>query len=222
MPAVAAIYTAQALVEPVKQLFSEILPHVRLINIVDDSLIQDVVRAGTVTPAVTRRLLRYYESAMDTGAQVIFNTCSSVGEVADMAQTFFDIPIVKIDESMARQAVQSARTIGVLATLPTTLAPTVRLVKTEAAKAGKSVAVVEGLANGAYEALVAKDPEKHDRLLLEAAEALAHRVDALVLAQGSMTRMEDALARRTGRPVYSSPRSGVLAVKATLERIAAK
>jgi hypothetical protein len=34
-----------------------------------------------------------------------------------------------------------------------------------------------------------------------------------------MARMEEALAKRTGKPVLSSPRSGVLEVKETLERM---
>jgi Asp/Glu/hydantoin racemase len=123
---------------------------------------------------------------------------------------------------MASQAVQSAKKIGVLATLPTTLAPTVRLVEAQAAHAGQAVSVVEGLAQGAFEALRARNSERHDQLILEAAEALAGRVDAFVLAQGSMARMEGALAKRTGKPVYSSPRSGVLAVKAVLEQMGYK
>ena len=222
MATVAAVYTSPAIVDPIKELFTEILPGCRLINIVDDSLIQDVIREGFVTPAVSQRLFYYYSAARETGAQVIFNTCSSVGEVADLARKFFDIPIVKIDESMASQAVQTAKKIGVLATLPTTLAPTVRLVKTQAAQAGQSVNVVEGLAKGAFEALLAKNSERHDQLILEAAEELANRVDAFVLAQGSMARMEETLAKRTGKPVYSSPRSGVLAVKTTLEQMGYK
>ena len=222
MAIVAAVYTASAIVDSIRGLFAEILPGCRLINIVDDSLIQDVIREGYVTPAVSKRLFYYYSAGKETGAQVIFNTCSSVGEVADSARKFFDIPIVKIDESMASQAVQTAKKIGVLATLPTTLAPTVRLVKAQAAQAGQSVSVVEGLAKGAFEALREKNSERHDQLIFEAAEELANRVDAFVLAQGSMARMEKPLAKRTGKPVYSSPRSGVLAVKAVLEQMGYK
>jgi hypothetical protein len=90
MATVAAVYTASAIVDPIKELFAEILPGCRLINIVDDSLIQDVIREGFVTPAVSQRLFYYYSAARETGAQVIFNTCSSVGEVADLARKFFD------------------------------------------------------------------------------------------------------------------------------------
>ncbi len=219
MPTVAAVYTAQAIVEPISRLFAEILPGCELVNIIEDALIQAVIREGAVTPAIARRLMHYYLAAESTGADVIFNTCSSIGDVARGARAFLKIPLVKIDDAMAAEAVRLGQRIGVIATLPTTLAPTVRLVEAEAEKAGRGITVVEGLAKGAYEALIGKRPDQHDALVTEAAERVAAQSDVLVLAQGSMARMEGALAERTGKPVLSSPRRGVLAVKATLEKL---
>jgi aspartate/glutamate racemase len=219
MRTVAAVFTAQSIVESVKQMFAELVPGCRVISIIEDALIQDVIREGGVTPAIARRLTRYYLAAQDTGADLIFNTCSSIGDVAIQARGLLSIPLVKIDDAMAAEAVQTGARIGVLATLPTTLAPTVRLVKAQAEKAGRTVSIVEGLAKGAYEALVAKQPEKHDALVTAAAEQVASEADVIVLAQGSMARMEEALAKKTGKPVLSSPRRGVLEVKATFERM---
>lgn len=219
MRTVAAFFTAQAIVEPIKQLFAEIVPKCRLINVIEDAMIQDVIREGYVTPAIARRLIRYYLAAQDTGADLIFNTCSSIGDVAIQARSLLNIPLVKIDDAMAGEAVRLGSRIGVLATLPTTLAPTVRLVKAKAEQAGRSVSVIEGLAKGAYEALIAKQPERHDEMVTAAAEEVARQADVIVLAQGSMARMEDALGTRTGKPVLSSPRRGVLEAKATLERM---
>ena len=218
MRTVAAFFTAQAIVEPIKQLFAEIIPDCRLINIIEDAMIQDVIQEGQVTPAIARRLVRYYLAAQDTGAELLFNTCSSIGDVAVMARSLVSIPIVKIDDAMAAEAVRTGTRVGVLATLQTTLAPTVRLVKAQAEKAARSVTIVEGLAQGAYEALVGKQPEKHDAMVTAAAERVARQADVIVLAQGSMARMEEALAEKTGKPVLSSPRRGVLEVKAILER----
>jgi Asp/Glu/hydantoin racemase len=219
MRTVAAFFTAQAIVEPIKQLFAETVPDCRLINIIEDAMIQDVIHEGYVTPAIARRLIRYYLAAQDTGADLIFNTCSSIGDVAIQARGLLNIPLVKIDDAMAGEAVRVGNRIGVLATLPTTLAPTVRLVKAKAEQAGRSISVVEGLAQGAYEALIAKQPEKHDEMVTTAAVEVAKQADVIVLAQGSMARMEEALAQRTGKPVLSSPRRGVLEVKAALERM---
>lgn len=216
MKTVVAIHTAMPMVEPTRELFSKHLPDVRLINIVDDSLIQDVIEAGEVPSSVEKRLVNYYYSAIDAGADVIFNTCSSVGDIALKAKDLFDIPLVKIDDNMAEAAVNESSSIGVLATLPTTLSPTVRLIRHFAKKLGRDVTIAEGLAEGAFQAVIAGDREKHDQLILDAAERLAGQVDLFVLAQGSMARMEDQIAKTTGNKVLSSPERGVLNVKEVL------
>jgi glutamate racemase len=219
MKSVVAIHTAMPMVEPTRELFAKHLPEVRLINIVDDSLIQDVISAGKVPEAVELRLGQYYKSAIDAGADVIFNTCSSVGDIALKAKKRLDVPLVKIDDAMARQAVLESGSIGVLATLSTTLDPTVRLIRHFAEELGKEVQVAEGLALGAFQAVIAGDRDSHDRLILKAAEGLAQEVELFVLAQGSMARMEEKIARTTGKKVLSSPERGVLQVKEVLESL---
>ncbi|MNR67043.1 hypothetical protein D3C85_1908360 [compost metagenome] len=51
---------------------------------------------------------------------------------------------------------------------------------------------------------------------METAVRVAEQADALVLAQGSMARMEAQLAERIGKPVLSSPRRSVLEIKRLL------
>lgn len=220
MKTVVAVYTGRGLADPLKKVFQELLPDVRLVNIIDDSLIGDVVKAGHVPPGVARRLVQYYHNGEELGASVILNTCSSVGEVADGARKLIGVPIVKIDQAMAAKAAASYDRIAVLATLPSTLEPTMRLIEKEAAAAGRAVALVNGLAAGAFEALNGGSPEAHDRLILETAQRVAGDADAIVLAQGSMARMEQKLAEATGKPVLSSPRLGVEQVGEVLERLA--
>lgn len=214
---IVAVHTAMALVEPLTQLFKEYLPEVKLNHIADDSLIQEVIANDAVTPAVRRRLLSHYRAAADAGADVVFNTCSSVGDVADMGGLINPVPVFRIDYPMAVQAVQSAKRIAVISTLPTTLAPTRRLLERAALEAGKEVVLVDGLAKGAFQAGQSGDGETHDRLIRQAAEAIADQVDLFVLAQGSMARMEKKLAEITNKPVLSSPLSGVLGLKAFLQ-----
>lgn len=219
MKTVAAIHTAMPMVEPTKELFAKHLPDVRLINIVDDSLIQDIIHANKVNEAVKKRLLSYYDAAIDAGADVIFNTCSSVGDVALEARQNLEIPLVKIDDDMAAEAVAEYERIGVLATLPTTLSPTVRLLEYFAKQRSGNFQVVQGLAEGAFQAVISGDAEMHDQLILKTAEAIADRVDAFVLAQGSMARMEKQLIQITGKDVLSSPERGVLNVKRVVESL---
>ena len=118
---------------------------------------------------------------------------------------------------MALKGVQMGDRVGVIATLPTTLGPTVRLVQRKADEIGKKVAVVEGLAKGAFEALMSGKAEEHDALILQTAKDIASQVDVIVLAQGSMAKMQEKLAEATGKPVLSSPRLGVQEVRDILK-----
>ena len=216
MKTVVAIHTALPMVEPTRDLFDKYLPEVRLIHMVDNTLIQDVIAAGGVPSGVKDRLFKYYQSAIEAGADVIFNTCSSVGEEALEARASLPVPLVKIDDSMASEAVSRAGRIGVLATLPSTLSPTVALLRRIASQQKREIAISEGLAAGAFEAVISGDRETHDRLIMEAAQQLAPKVELFVLAQGSMARMEQQISEATGKVVLSSPERGVLEVKNVL------
>ena len=56
MKKIAAIYTGAALVDPLRKMLKERMPEYGIINILDDSLIADVIAAGGLTPAVSARL----------------------------------------------------------------------------------------------------------------------------------------------------------------------
>jgi Asp/Glu/hydantoin racemase len=220
MKTVAAIYTAFSIIEPTKALFAELVPGHRLVNIFDDSLVPDVIAAGnSMTDDVRRRFLAYCRAAEDMGADVILSTCSSMGDIVGQTQPFIKIPMLRIDEPMARQAIDMANSIAVLATVDTTLVPTRRLLSSVAEQSGKQVTIVEAVAKGALQALNAGQPEVHDEILLKAALAIAEKAEVIILAQASMIRMQEKIAKATGRPVLSSPRPGLLAVKARLEAL---
>lgn len=219
MKKVFAVHTAMALVEPTNALFKEYLPDVKLNHIADDSLIQEVIAAGAVTPMVRKRLFSYYNAAVDAGADVIYNTCSSIGEVAEMARLFLNVPLLKIDDPMAEIAVKSGKRIAVISTLPTTLGPTARLIQKKAIEASKHVEIIEGLAQGAFQAMMGGDRDKHDKKIVEITQKVAYQADIIVLAQGSMARMEQTLMELTGKKVLSSPLSGALGVKEFLGKL---
>lgn len=220
MKTVAAVHTGVFMVDLIKNLCAEILPDdVRVISIVDDGIIAEAVKAGGVTPAITKRLISYYHAGVDAGADIVFNTCSSVGEIADLGAKQLKVPLFKIDIPMATKAVEMADTVCVLATLPTTLGPTVRLVKSRSVELGKPVEVLEGLAEGAFDKFLAGDTAGHDQMILDTAMALADKADVFVLAQASMSRMESTLAEKTGKPVLASPRLGVLGLKEAIEKL---
>jgi aspartate/glutamate racemase len=219
MKKIIAVYTGQGLSGPLQKVFKENIDDIEYNNIIDDTLIRDVIRAGKLTPAVIKRLTQYFMIAQDMGADIIINTCSSVREIVDIAQPMIDLPIVKIDDAMGDEVVKNYSSVAVMATIPTTLNPTMRMIEEKAKKAGKDIKVVSGLAKGAYDALVSGDPEGHDRAILETAEKLSSQADCFVLAQGSMGRMQEGLMKASGKPVLASPPLCVKQVKAMLEEM---
>ena len=216
MKKIAAVYTGAALLAPLSALLKETLPDYQVINLLDDALIAEVIAAQGVTPPVRRRLLAYYQALAANGADLILNTCSSIGEVVYEARPFVSVPLVRIDDAMSKEAVAGFSRIGVLATLSTTLEPTMNLVRRWSEKTGKPVSLVKGLAEGAFAALSAGDGARHDALILETARRIAGDCEVILLAQASMERMEKPLAGALGKPVFSSPRRAIEQVRAIL------
>lgn len=60
---VAIIHTSFVSVETLKALFAEIVPEAKIINIVDDSLLPEVLDNGGVTPGVRMRMATYAAQA---------------------------------------------------------------------------------------------------------------------------------------------------------------
>ena len=131
---------------------------------------------------------------------------ATIGPAVEASASFSAVPVLRVDQPMADEAVQTGQRIGVIATLPTTLNPTRDLVQRRASAAGKSIELSAVLVEGAFEALMAGDAAKHDGLVAAALRALASQVDVIVLAQASMARVVDALAAEDKRvPIYASP-----------------
>ena len=204
---IAIVYTALVPVAGTVKLVQELMPDVRIVNMVDDSLLADVLAAGELTIDVTRRLCAYYQAAEDGGADLIFNQCSSVSEAVDVGRKLVHTPILKIDEAMAEEAVRRGPRIAVVATLPTTLAPTSRLIERTAQSMGSSIQIQRLLAEGAFEVLSSGDVAGHNAMVMEKILAVQDEVDIVVLAQGSMSVLVPEL-EAAGLPALTSPRLG--------------
>lgn len=202
------IHTSRVSVDDLNKLFSELAPEVIVRNIIDDSLLPEVLANGGVTPMVTRRIFNYTMMAEAAGADLIFNQCSSVGEVADMAAKVVNVPLVKVDEKMAEVACQTGSRVGVVATLKTTLGPTVRLIQKTADRLNKKIEITEKLVNGAFDKLISGDRKTHNTMVITAIQELTRNVDVVVCAQGSMVALLPDLGK-TRVPVLTSPRLGV-------------
>ncbi|MEJ6981380.1 aspartate/glutamate racemase family protein [Pedobacter sp. P351] len=200
------IHTSATLVPVFQKLCSDYLPGVNVFNIVDDSLIKDVIAKNELTSTTARRVVNYVGSAEAAGADFIMVTCSSIGSAVEASAALTNVPVLRVDQAMADIAVQSGRKIGVIATLPTTLEPTSDLVRRRALAAGKEIELTSRLCEGAFEALMSGDTEKHDSMVAKALIELSAEVDVIVLAQASMARVVDTLPEADKTvPILASP-----------------
>ncbi|WP_212524388.1 aspartate/glutamate racemase family protein [Actibacterium sp. MT2.3-13A] len=205
------IHTVPGLIPVLEPLLAATLREWRVFNLVDESLLKTTIATGHLTRPTMRRLLQHVWSATDAGADAIMVTCSSLGQAVEAARPFCTVPLVRIDEGMAIEAVAQGGRIGVLATLPTTLEPTTDLIRATADRMGAGDrSIVSHLCEGAFDRLVAGATEDHDRMVADGFRTLAQQVDVIVLAQASMTRALAGLQLGADAPhVLSSPEPGV-------------
>lgn len=194
---VAVIHTTAVTYEGINSRLKALAPDAEVMNIVDDSLLNDVKREG----------------------KLILNACSSVGEGVDVIRPLLTIPYLKIDEPMARTAVERGDKIAVYGTVKTTLEPSARLIRRIAESAEKDVAVDSYLASDAFEALTAeKNQDKHNQILEALIRDTQEQYDVLVLAQASMSVLIPCLSD-ISKPILSSMDSGVEAAAAALKEL---
>lgn len=201
---IAFIHTVALLVERFRPRFQAELPQQRCFHLLDESVLQDLLRDGP-SPAITRRIVTLATLAADAGADLIVFTCSSTSPAIDAARPLVPVPIVKIDDAMYAEAARCDGRVGLLYTARSTLEPSRSLLAEHAAASGARVKAECVLVDGAFDALSAGRREIHDALVTGSALALAARADRLVLAQASLAHLAAPLAEATGKPVFASP-----------------
>ena len=210
------VHTGVAIADMFKPMIARLLPGTASFHIVDDSLIQDLLNSGQLSPPILRRFCRQVELAEEAGADLIMVTCSSIAPAVDVARKMVNVPVMKVDEPMAEKAVSLSDQVGVMATAKTTMEPSVKLIQQKAGEIGKQIEVKAILSADAFDCFLAGRMDEHDRIVKGAASELKGKVGVVVLAQASMGHLAGAIQEITGVPVLTSP---PLAMDALVKRV---
>ncbi len=206
MKRLALLHTVLFLAEVFKKKIAARYPDLDSFHVVDESLLQGLMRSGGVmTPGLVRRIAAQAGLARDAGADLILFTCSSTSPAVDLVRPLLDVPIVKIDDPMAERAVQLGERIGVVCTAKTTFIPSQNLIRQHAARLGRNVHVQARLESAAFEAVMAGDKARHDELVKQVAAELGRECDVVVLAQASMAHLVPELNESLKVPVLAGP-----------------
>jgi aspartate/glutamate racemase len=212
----AALITTRA----VQKYIDEIIPEVEVVHWVDDT-IQNTNFAcapGTIPKRNYAKFVQGALSQQEYGVDLILLACSTFNRAAEHALPMIDTPMLQIDRPMMDLAVRQGSRIGLLATVPTTVPASERLLRLAGEAAGKAIEVKLRLCSEAFQVLKAGNAEKHNEMLLAEIDKLSSEVDAIVMAQVSMTALEPQLTN-TRVPVYNSGRTAFNRVREILEAL---
>jgi Asp/Glu/hydantoin racemase len=215
------IHTVRRVIDPLATLAEELLPGVKQLHYLDESTLRDAIATGGLTPDIIRRVCSLILLAAER-ADVVLVTCSSIGPCVEVAAPMVKVPVLRIDQPMAVEAVAHGSVIGVIATLGSTLGPTADLIARCGEQVGKQVEVRRLLCAGAFEAASAGNRAEHDRLVLQGLEELLQPpdpVEVIVLAQASMAQIAAELPSEVTTPILSSPRGGLLGAGEALKAL---
>jgi len=204
IPRIAFIHTVAMLVERFRPRFQAELPEADCFHMLDESVLQDLIRHGP-SSGITRRIVALAQLAADAGAELIVFTCSSTSPAIDSARETVGVPILKIDDPLYARVASEPGRVGLICTTSSTVAPSRTLLAAHARAAGRELPAESILCAAAFEALAAGQRDLHDRLVCEAAAELAPRVDRIVLAQASLAHLRQPIADQLGLPVFASP-----------------
>ncbi|MCS3843570.1 aspartate/glutamate racemase family protein [Microbacterium sp. AK031] len=216
MTRIAFLHTGAVVIPPVMELAGRLLPDAATVNYLDDKVVADL-GDSTLAASVDERLEDLVRAARSAGADAVMLTCSSISGYASALSERVGIPVLRIDEAMADQAVAAGDRIAVIATLPTTLAPTIALIEERAERAGASPTITSEVVEGAFAAVASGDRSAHDELVAAAITRLAADADVVVLAQASMASAANAVTVEV--PVLTSLEPGITRLRDTLAAV---
>lgn len=195
------LHTSPVHVATFDALRDEEAPDVELVHVVREDLL-----AGARDHGPDAMADQVASAVRDLSADAVLCTCSTIGAVAERVDA--GVPVLRLDRPMAAAAVETGGAVVVLATLESTLAPTLALLSEEAARTRTSPRVEATVVPGAWERFEAGDLAGYRAVLVEAIEGTAG-ADVIVLAQASMSPAADTA--RVAVPVLTSPRLGLRA-----------
>lgn len=217
MKKIVILHTTPVTIPTLSELCKKKISGCEVVNFLDDSILPEINRDRKITEGVRYRLYSLLAMAETTKADAVLCACSSIGGVMEEGAALVRIPVVRIDEAMAREAVAAGCKIGVAATLASSLEPTSVLIEKTAAAQKKAIRIQSRLIEGAGDLLSAGQGQEYDALLARELTALLAENDVVVLAQASMARSLSVLSPELCGKFLTSPESGVENLRRILE-----
>jgi aspartate/glutamate racemase len=171
---------------------------------------------GRIDEVMMQRFATLANYARGTGSNGILFTCSAFGEAIEAVARQAQIPVLKPNEAMFAEALESGHSVGLLVTFEPSIPSMEQEFVQMAAACNKGVHLETVWVPEAMQALASGDAARHDDLIAAAAPRLAH-CDVVMLAQFSMARALPVVRQAVCNPILTSPDSAVTKLKTLLQ-----
>ena len=214
------IHASHLTIPTVKIYAGKYIPEVTIMHFCDDTVQRDNIAAkpGTIPKVNYYKFAQYAHNLEAAGVDLIMLVCSTFNYAAELARPLINVQIAQIDRPMMELAVKTGKKIGIMATLPTTVPSSERLLKLAAAEAGVDVEINTVVCEEAFVEFAKGNITGHNELLLNAVHGLAKKTDCVVMAQLSMSSLAPEL-KNTASPVYNSGDTGFARVREMLDQL---
>ena len=203
---VVLVHGTSVVIPIMEQVIRAIDRRITVLHVLSEPLLHDLLATGRITPEITWRFVQLVVEGARAHPHLVVVTGSSFGVCVSSAQQCVSVPVLRVDERMAREAAAAGQRIAVVATESTTIAPTTALIQQQATALGKTVEVEVMLCEGAMALLRQGQPALHDARVLDCLQRRgAKDVDVIVLAQVSLARVQPQVETLTGKRVLTSP-----------------
>ncbi len=214
-PRIFFIHATPVSMEPVARSFAQLWPEATTLDLLDESLSVDLAQLGTMTPEIYDRIDRLARHALKAGTDAILYTCSAFGDAIETTRQTIDLPVLKPNEAMFEEALESAGSLGLAATFGPSIPSMSEEFAAMAKALGDSRQLQTTLVPDAMQRLAEGDAEFHHQAVANGARELAD-CDTVMLAQFSMSAAKEQVQSRIGARVLTSPDSAVSKLKTLL------
>ena len=204
MPFIGLIHSTRFVIEAVHKVVAAGCPDLEIVHIMDEGLLPALRKYGKITDQMIHWLAGMIGPLEKEGGSLALVTCSSLSPCVNSVREMVKIPVLKIDEPMVEYAVSSAKKIGVVMTLASTVEPSTLLINEVSQRLDKHVDVIPRICEDAFLKLNSGDVQGHDEAVVKAIYELLNEVELVMLAQISIARVMKKLDTVTAKRVLSS------------------
>lgn len=196
------LHTSETHISTFDDLLDEIAPEMARRHLVMAAFLAEARQEGK-TAVLQQRVHTYIQNQLTTDPRsVLVCTCSTIGK---MAETAVPGRVIRIDRPMLEEAVRIGGRIELLATVESTLTPTIELLKEVAGERHMDVGMTAVLE--AWPHFESGNMEAYFHTIAQKIDQIANAANVIVLAQASMAGATQL--SNTDVPVLCSPRLGV-------------